>query len=388
VRFRFTAGAMVLLGLAGLTTAGSPVALAAGVAFVNLPRLVASHPLHGLLVQYDSEIAALRATQGIEGLSDPAKTAQVGATSLHAGISAAAARAEAIGKRDAGANRAREQNAIAQLVRSERASDSEIKAYAMELSSETNAILRAYGGALSESTERAYASREQQLREKELTLAYDLERRDAGRRLELRVRLDDLHLDSARRANLHAALAALDAQELRAINAMRSADADRLATYRAQLQQNAAASGERMVGQLRSKAGANYLILQRVFHEAANGRGALPPPSRLAAFSRSYAAPSDGEKIASGMRAAGNDLAQRFGQIGATDAQSQRDAGAQLRALRADRDALYRSIVAQIRTEALVLARQRGLGSVEFVSAVPTTKGFDLTPAVAARLAR
>jgi hypothetical protein len=88
------------------------------------------------------------------------------------------------------------------------------------------------------------------------------------------------------------------------------------------------------------------------------------------------------------MRAAVNDLAQRFGQIGATDAQSQRDAGAQLRALRAARDALYRSIIAQIRTEASVVARQRGLRSVEFVSAVPTTKGFDLTPAVAARLAR
>jgi len=168
---------------------------------------------------------------------------------------------------------------------------------------------------------------------------------------------------------------------------MRSTDAGELATYRAQLEESAAASAQRMVGQLRSKAGANYVILQRVFHEAADERGALPPASQLAAFRGGYAATSDGEEIASGMRAAGSDLSQRFRQIGAADEQSQRGVATQLRTLKADRDALYRSIVAQIRAQALTLARRRGLESVELVRATPKTGRLDLTPAVAAALA-
>jgi hypothetical protein len=379
---------MLLLGFGGLTIAPSSAASAAGAAFVDLPQLVRSHPLHRFLDQYDSEIAALSATRGVAGLGDPAAMAQSSAAALQTDVSAAAAHAEAIGKRDAGANRAREQAAITQLLRSEHTADSEKTADTKELASETDANVRAYGEALSESAERAYAAREQQLREKELTLAYDLEGRDAGRRLTLRLKLDDLHLTSARRARLRAALAALDAGEFRAVSAMRSADAIRLATYRAQLEESAAASEQMMVGQLRSKAGANYVILARVFHEAANEDEALPPPSQLAAFTGGYAAPRDGQTIASGMRASGDDLSQRFRQIAAVDARSQGGVATQLRILKAARDALYRSIVAQIRAEALTLARQRGLGSVEFVSAAPKTGGLDFTPTVAAHLAR
>lgn len=388
MRFPATACAMLLLGFGGLTIAPSSAASAAGAAFVDLPQLVRSHPLHRFLDQYDSEIAALSATRGVAGLGDPAAMAQSSAAALQTDVSAAAAHAEAIGKRDAGANRAREQAAITQLLRSEHTADSEKTADTKELASETDANVRAYGEALSESAERAYAAREQQLREKELTLAYDLEGRDAGRRLTLRLKLDDLHLTSARRARLRAALAALDAGEFRAVSAMRSADAIRLATYRAQLEESAAASEQMMVGQLRSKAGANYVILARVFHEAANEDEALPPPSQLAAFTGGYAAPRDGQTIASGMRASGDDLSQRFRQIAAVDARSQGGVATQLRILKAARDALYRSIVAQIRAEALTLARQRGLGSVEFVSAAPKTGGLDFTPTVAAHLAR
>jgi hypothetical protein len=379
---------MLLLGFGGLTMAPSSAASAAGGAFVDLPQLVRSHPLHRFLDQYDSEIAALSATRGVAGLGDPAAMAQSSAAALQTDVSAAAAHAEAIGKRDAGANRAREQAAITQLLRSEHAADSEKTADTKELASETDANVRAYGEALSERAERAYAAQEQQLREKELTLAYDLEGRDAARRLTLRLKLDDLHLTSARRARLRAALAALDAGEFRAVSAMRSADAIQLATYRAQLEESAAASEQMMVGQLRSKAGANYVILARVFHEAANEDEALPPPSQLAAFTGGYAAPRDGQTIASGMRASGDDLSQRFRQIAAVDARSQGGVATQLRILKADRDALYRSIVAQIRAEASTLARRRGLGSVEFVSAAPKTGGLDLTPTVAAHLAR
>ena len=378
----------MMAGCAALLMTGQSVAFAESVGFVDLPRLVASHPLHSVLAQYDSEIAALRSTQNVAGLRDPAATAARSATGLRADTIAAAVRAQAIGGRDPAADRAREQAAIAQLALSERGAGSGMTTYETELASETNANLRAYGNALSERTERAYAAREQQLREKELTLAYDLARRDAAKRLTLRLKLDDLHLDSKRRASLQAELAALNAEEQRAVGAMRRADAAQLAAYRAQLERDAAANAGEMDQQLRNRAGANYTILQRVFHEAGIGFQALPSPLQLVPFSRSYAASSSAQAIASGMQSAGRDLSQRFRQLAAADAQSQGDAAVQLRMLEADRDELYRSIVAQVKAEALTLAHQRRLGGVEFVNSARKAGRLDLTSAIAARMAR
>jgi hypothetical protein len=346
---------------------------------------VASHPLHGVLAQYDAEIAALQSTQNVTGLHDPGATARQGATALQADASAAAGHAQAIGGHDSAVNRAREQGAIAQVLRAEHAGSAGATTYTTELVSETNANLRNYGSALSERTERAYAARAQQLREKELTLAYDLARRNAGKRLGLRLKLDVSHPNAARRASLEAELDALNASESNAVNGMRRADAAQLAAYRAQLERETAVAAGTMDQQLRTKASANYLILQRVFNEAGNELGTLPRPSQLAAFSRSYGATSSAQAIATGMRLAGRDLSGRLQRLATADSRSQSDAGSQLRSLKANRRALYQSIVAQVETQARALARERGLQSVTFVSS-PPHGGVDLTPALAARL--
>lgn len=385
MRLRVARVTAALLGLA-LAIAGDPrAASAATVAYASLPRLVASHPLHGVLAQYDAEISALRGTQSAVGLRDPAGAALHGATALQTESFDAAKRARAIGDREPAANRARERAAIAELIRAEHAAGSGFATDTMELSSETAANLRAYGGALAERTERAYAARAQQFRERESTLAYNLAERDAGQRLALHLKLEDLHLTAARRANLRGQLAALDAAELRAVEAQRGADAAWLGAYRAQLERDAATASQEMDQQLRSKSRANYTLLQRVFHEAGNGLGALPALSQLAAFSSGYAASSSAQKIASGMRGTGNDLAKRFRQLAAADVQSRRETDAQLHALEADRDALYRAIVAQIRAAALGVARERGLASVELVNATQS-RGVDLTPAIRAQM--
>jgi hypothetical protein len=365
-------------------TLAPAAAATASVGFADLPQLVARHPLHGVLVQYDAQIAALRATQSVAGLRNPAEIANQNANALQAETSGAAARAGAIGTRHAAANRARERAAITQLVAA-KAQGSGMAAYTTRLASETNANLRAYASAMTERSDRAYAARAQQFREKELTLAYDLARRNAGKRLTLQLKLNDLRLTAARRAGLQAQLAALSGEERQTVEAAQRSDAQLLAAYRSQLEGDAAAASSAMDEQLRSKAGANYTILQRVFNEAGNGLETLPSASQLVAFSRSYAAASDARGIALAMRGAAGDLAQRFRQDAAVDAQSQRDVAAQLRALEADRDALDRSIVTEIRAQALAVARGRGLASVDFVSTVP--KGaIDLTQVVAARL--
>ena len=42
------------------------------IGFADLPQLIGAHPLYGVLAQYDREIAALRGTRSVSGLTDPA----------------------------------------------------------------------------------------------------------------------------------------------------------------------------------------------------------------------------------------------------------------------------------------------------------------------------
>ncbi len=376
--------AVLLLGAA---LAPATQARAANVGFVDLPRLVATHPLHDVLMRYDSEIAALRKTQNVAGLNDPALSAAHAAASLQADAATASSRAASIGRRDPSVNVGRERQGIAAVVRSQQLADRQMTATTAQLLAETNANLRAYDGGIAGSTRRAYGAMQQQLREKESTLAYELKRRDAAKRLLLRLKLDDLHLSPARRAPLQTALAALDRREAGAVHALRRGDANELAAYRVQLERAASAGAGAMDAQLRAKSMANYAILQRVFNEEAGMVGVFPLAS-LDAFSKTYAAASSAQSIAGDMRSAARDVARRFAGAAAVDAQSRRDVAAQLASLRADRAALYRSIVAEIRNAAQLVARERQLSGVRFIAGPARSGAPDLTRPVESRVAR
>lgn len=356
------------------------------VGYVITSQLIASHPLHGMLTAYDREIAALRSTQSVAGLRDPAASTNNAAAAMRSDAATAGANVTAIGSRDAAANRARERTAARAVLRSRDAPERSVATYASQLAAETNANLRAYGGALSERTSRAYAARAQQLREKESTLAFDLERQNGGKRLMLRLRLGELHLARARRAQLQAQLNALDASERRAIDALRRVDAAQLAAYRSQLESAAASGAGEMDAQLRTKAGANYAILQKVFHENTGADGAFPVPARLVAFTDGYAAQRTAQGISSDLRSATADVTRRFQRLAAVDAQSRRDVAAQLQTLQSDRMALYRTILAQIQSAAQAVARERHVSAVRLVSTMPESGLLNLTAAVAARL--
>lgn len=361
-------------------------ARAANTGFVDLSRLVATHPLHGLLTQYDREIAALRNTQMVWGLHDPGLSAEHAAASLEADAATAASRAAAIGGRDPAADLERERQGIADLLGSQQVADRKKAASTTRLVTETNANLRAYSEALAKRTKRAYAARQQQLREKESNLAYQLERRDAGKRLLLRLKLDDLHANAGRRARLQASLAALQLSEARAVDALRRYDASELTAYRAQLERMASTEAAAMDVQLRAKSQANFAILQRVFNEEAGTVGAFPWASQMAVFSKSYAPSSDARSIAAGMRSASRDVAQRFEALSTTDAQSKHDLSAQIALLQANRAQLYRSILVEIGSTAKRVARERHLSGIEFVADRANSGGLDLTPLVESRL--
>jgi hypothetical protein len=359
---------------------------ASRVGYVDLGRLVASHPLYPVLSRYDREIAALRSTESLPGLGNPAAQAERGAGTVQQDASAASRRAEGIASRSAGEDGAQERAAAQEILASQRAGDRDVAAYTAQLVRETNANLENYRLAIAERTERAFAARQQQLHEKELTLAFDLARRNGGKRLLLRLKLADLHLRPADRAKLHAQLAALDQSEFSAVSALRRSDETVLESYRDELQREAETANARMAEELRAKAGANFAIRHHVGQVARSAGAPVDLPSQLAAFRANDAGARSADGIVAGLQTASGDLSQRLRSLGATDRQSQRETVAQIAALEESRTALYRSIVAQITREADRLARERQLSSVVF-SRPQRDDSVDLTAAVKAALA-
>lgn len=356
------------------------------VGFVDLPQLVASDPLHGVLQSYDREIAALRKTETVPGLGDVTSQAYRAANAARAGGAAAQSRVRSVAARSRQADRARERSALAGVLASQRTGDADISRYSGELRRETDANASNYASSLATRNDRAYAAREQQLREKELTLAFDLARKNAGTRLSLRLKLSDLHLTKAKRAALQAQLGALDAQEQRPVAALRARDAVILASYGRQLQDDAGKEGAAMDARLRQTAGANLAVRERVRQSATQANAG---PGSLAAaassFGASYRLGADAADVASGFGYAGNDLSRRFTQLGDEANAAQRETAAELGVLTRTRDALYRSIVSRIQRQSALVARRNGIAKIEYGSARPGGS-LDLTKAVRAAL--
>lgn len=358
------------------------------IGFADLPRLLAAHPLQAVLAGYDRGIAALRSTETVPGLVDPAAQAQSGAAALQRDTAAARSHVAQIAARDAGQNRAREGAALAAVLASRNAADSAMTAYRGELVRATNANLAEYERSIEQRTERALAAREQQLRERELMLAFNLARRNGDERALLRLKLEELHLDPATQAQLEAKLSAMNDRESDALAVMRRNDAGVLERYRQQMQRDGEIATAQMAAQLRSKADANFALRRRVLQAEASTAEMLPNlPVRVASFSASYRSETDAAAILDELQNASRDLSQRFGRFGETARRSHNETAAQIQALEAKRSSLYHSMVAQIVREAQRLARERGLGGVN-VSGSRPNGSVDLTAAVRAELAR
>jgi hypothetical protein len=354
--------------------------------FIDLPRLIATHPLHRVLAQYDREIAALRSTQTVAAVRDPGAQAQAAAATLRATAADAQMRVHSIAARSAGEYREREPDAIAALLSSRDAGSREMTAYRDELAHATAANLQLYQNAIAQRNQRAYAARAQELREKELSLAFDLARRDADRRVVLTLKLENLHLDEQTRAELTAELSALNAARTRALDAMRRVDAAELATYREAMERSGASAVAQMAATLRSNAAANVAQRAQVLQAEPNASEMLADlASQAARFRASYRAASDASALSGGLRRASGDLSQRFARLSQTDQRSRRDTAVQIAALQAERTALYRALVTQIVQAAQRLAQARGLRGVA-TSGTRPTGSVDLTPAVASEL--
>ncbi len=378
--------AAVPLALAALLSAVAARAVEAP-AYVDVARAVAAHPLHAMLAQYDREIAALRATLTVPTSGAPAVQARAGAATVARAADSAQPHLGAIAARPGAGDRALERDAIASAGSSQRAADRAMAAYSAELARETSASLAGYGRSIAERNARALAARRQQLRERELTLAFDLARSNGGRRLALRLKLDDLRLDRSDRTRVAAELAAMNARESRAVDAMRRDDAGLLAAYERKLHGDGTAEYARMAAQLEAKSAANLATRRRVRSAGTNAPAANGLTQQTAAFSASYRPNADAQAVADRLHGASVDISRRFADLGAAASGSQRETIAQIRTLQVNRDALYRSIVRQIMREAVAAAKARNLPGVRAHAARPRA-GVDVTPAVEAALRR
>ncbi|MGC1380843.1 MAG: hypothetical protein WA814_07440 [Candidatus Baltobacteraceae bacterium] len=370
------------VALLGAAHDGTPVG------FVDLSKALAAHPLASMLAGYDRGIAALRSTQTVPGLTDPAGEAARAAAALSRDTAVAESDVQSIVARDGGQNRARERDALAAVLASRDAADREMLAFRDELVRGTQANLAAYEGSIGERNDRALAARDQEMRERELTLAFRLARQNAATRLTLRLKLRELHLDAATRARFEGELSALDRRQADTIAAMRRIDTAIFDRYRQQLARDGAVAIAQMAAQLRAKADANLALRRRVLEAEARAAAMLPNfPLQLASFGASYRFETDAAEIVGGLRAAGRDLSRRFALLGDAARTSRRETDDRIAALRARRATLYRSMVAQIDRIAGRLARERHLDGVQTSGARPQDS-VDLTAAVRAEVAR
>lgn len=340
---------------------------AASVGWVDVQKLVAQHPLYPVLAQYDREIAAMRSTERVTGLRTIATAVANDAARMRASTANADRRAQAMSAPNGSAYRSREQAYLSGM-QSQRIPNDDAASFRTGASQSGKATLAAYRAAMAQRTQRALAARAQQLREKESTLAFDLEKSHAGQRLVLTTKLRNLHLDTTQRAALQGKLDALDASVASAVAVRRHSDDAVLSAYGAQLRAQESADDTRMGETVARSTKAN--VARR-----ANVRESLPPES---AALRGYDPATGASNVGTAIANAGRDLDGRFAQLQSVERSSRADTDLRIASLQAARQRLYDAIVTQIRNDASRLARQRNMTGVIYERA-PSSGRVDLT---------
>ena len=341
--------------------------LAVVTGYVDVQKLVTQHPLYPVLSQYDREIKAMRSTERINGLRTIASSVGKDAADLQAATANAGRHARSMSGPNGAAYRSREQAYLSGM-QSRRIPANDASAFRSGASKSGQATLAAYRSAMSQRTQRALQARAQQLREKETTLAFDLEKSHAGRRLVLVTKLRNLHLDASQREALQTKLDALDAGVASAVRARARSDAAVLAAYSAQLRSQESANDARMAATVAHATNAGAAERKNIVES-------LPPE---AAALRGYDPATGSANVGEAIAKAGNDLHGRFAQLQSVDRTSRTDTDARIAALQQARWRLYDAIVTQIRNDASRIARKRNM-AVMIYERAPSSGGVDLS---------
>jgi hypothetical protein len=309
---------------------------------VDVAALVRDHPLYGTLAQYDRQIAALNAT-----LHTQFANATAQATNARAAVSRDLTRASSVTQRVASAGFPAAQPPVA------------ANGYLSVLQSQSQSDYANFISAINARTQRAYTNRAQTLRESESNLELDIARKDAPQRLQLRAQLQTLDLTPQQRAFLTSQLATLQRRETAQLDALRSADAQILESYRKQVNAQAQSGAAAMQAKIRASVDANVAAHRNV--------AAMNTPAMRAQYQKLMRAPLPG---AQAYATAQRDLTADFSGIATANADAVASTRAEIAALQRDRSALRATIVSQIEAEANAIAHSRGYSGAKLNAAV------------------
>lgn len=401
---------LVLALLAGCSSSTAPrEAAPAQTATVNVDALVRQHPFYPLLRHYDEQISALRATRAGGPIDNAAMANDV--ARLRSDLTAAAGKLQTIVDTQTRRYQSAEDAAVSQLLRAApqpniaadiqrnyRAQRSALQSnaardmqrYRTELLAEQNAAYAAYVKGVNSRITRAYNAREQQLRERESTLALDLARKDTPRSLSAQLRLETLKLDAQRRHATRSQLRSIGASEDAVVLAQRRRDDAELAGYRSQLLAEAHKDVADAALRMQSRALTNLDARREVYLSQARASqanlavGARANTDLRIALHRWQ--DRERARYDAGLRETvtaftQTGVAERLHSVQQTDADASKNTDAQITQLVQDREALRARLRDQVLQVAKQIASSRHLAIVERGPAVT-----DLTKAVASRL--
>lgn len=268
--------------------------------------------------------------------------------------------------------------------------------YQQGVISQDNAAARAINAQLSARADQSFRQKATQLQEAESQLSLELSQQDAGKRLDLRMKLNNLALPDATRKQYRDDLAAIDKREGAVVTAQRSRDQSVLNTYKKQLQTQMQAQVQaqtsKIHAQTRSKIEARHNQVTRQVASQLQGLQPVAVPSNLPASTREEIAQIDkrfksqftaeAQKTVAQYQATKADLDAQYALVQGADSSATGAAGKQLAGLRRERDDLYNKMVEQIKRDAGQVAARRGL-QIVFVNVAAASGGIDLTDDVA-----
>jgi hypothetical protein len=366
---------------------------------------VREHPLYGTLAQYDRQIAALRSTLHVPEFARKREAFEHAASAASATLQRSASRARAIAampspdvrnvRAGTNVNAPSESRVRSDMQQAYNTQASQVRAsarqdmerYRAQLLAQQTQAFDNYVHAVNARVRQAYASRQQQLYEKESTLELDLARSHAAKILAIRTKLRTLTLSDERKHKLQAQLDAIGAHDEAIIAQQRKRDQATLASFAAPLQARAEADVARMRSELQQRTAANLAARERVLAAQTGQQAGLD----LGAAARPAAANTDmNAQLDTLLRAqpadpsafdrARGDLAQQFATVRTADDAATRSTWTQIATLEKQRAQLYSDIVMQIMNDARSVARARGLGHVYVGNAPPGS--VDITPII------
>jgi hypothetical protein len=389
-----------------------------GIGYVRVDDAIKKHPLYPQLSQIQDAIDAL----GLKSLS-PAVTAHTPAEiaaqtkELNNELKAAQARANEVLRKKQMDYAQREQAAIraalaaagagtngsqtpqqmqsisatqAQQVASQ--ANADFQAYQQSVIRQDNAAVAQIQKQLNDRANQAYRQRATQLQEQESQLALELSQQDASKRLDLRMKLNNLAMSDAQRKSYRDQLAALDSQEAAVVDARRKADQKTLAAYQQQLRDQTArditAQAQKIHDQTRAKLASRHdEVTQQVASQLKGLQPAAIPTNlpaatqqKIADIDKTYKTQfqADAQKTIQQYQQTKADLDAQYAALQGASGAAVGASGKQLADLQRQRDDLYNKMVDQIKHDAGQVAAQRGL-RVVFMNVEGAAGGIDLT---------